>query len=87
MTQPRRRLSLVAIDAEQLRLKDEADVFSVVATHAKARLANAEGEIAVFTIGAAARGDRGHPQGILPVWVYPLEVVDGVGHRESVDLH
>ena len=86
MAHPQGSLALVRADAEQLALEDVGDVVAVAAPDAQPRLAHAEQEVAIITVGAALGGNRGHPQGVLPVRVHPLEIIDRVRHGKTVYL-
>ena len=86
MPHPQRGLALVRADTEQFALEDIGYVLAIGTPDPQPRLAYAENEIAVIAIGAALGGNGGHPQGVLPVRVHPLEIVYRVRHDEAVNI-
>ena len=59
---------------------------SVVTLYAQTGLPNAEYKFTVLTVLTRLGGNGADPQGVVPVGVDPLEIVDGIGHGKTVQL-
>ncbi len=89
MAQAEGRLALVAADPEQVELELHEQRLAgdlLLRLHAEAALLDADRGLAVVAVDPLRGGDLGGPQGVVPVGVHPLEVLDEVDLGEAVDL-